>query len=363
MEIQELNKQIRKDANERIKAKVPEQVSTSWYNEDLLYSGKGKSLFVILATEGCSWALGPSGGCTMCSYINDCTQEPVEAEKIVELFKSELEKHPIKEDFKGGDKIAIKIFASGSFLNPKEVPKEAREEILKIIAESEEFSEVVVETRPEYVKEDVIEEVFNIIGDKLFEISMGLETSNDKTRLYNINKGFTLKDFENAVSIIKKMKEKGYNVKSKPYIFLKPILLSEMEAIDEAIETGRYCEEIGVDRLSYCPATIHGGTLIERLWRTKSYQPPWIWSAVEVINKIRDSVSIPSLMDTSAFGSRRGPYNCKKCNKDLKHLIIKSNLTQEKIEYDCECKKEWEGEVLSGDFNYSKTRTNHLPLY
>ena len=93
MEIQELNKQIRNESTEKIKSKVPEQVSTSWYNEDLLYSGKGKSLFIILATEGCSWALGPSGGCTMCSYINDCTQEPVEASKIVELFKSELEKH------------------------------------------------------------------------------------------------------------------------------------------------------------------------------------------------------------------------------------------------------------------------------
>lgn len=363
MEIQELNKQIRKESTERIKAKVPEQVSTSWYNEDLLYSGKGKSLFIILATEGCSWALGPSGGCTMCSYINDCTQKPVESSKIIELFKKELEKHPYKEDFKSGDKIAIKIFASGSFLNPKEVPKEARDEILKILSENEEFSEIVVESRPEYVSEDVIEEVFNIIGDKLFEISMGLETLNDKTRLYNINKGFTLKDFENAVDIIKKMKEKGYNIKSKPYIFLKPILLSEKESIDEAIETGIYCNKIGVDRLSYCPATIHGGTLIERLWRENAYKPPWIWSAVEVINRIRDEVSIPSLMDTSAFGSRRGPYNCKKCNKDIKHLIIKTNLSQDKIDYDCECKNKWKAEVESEDFNYSKTKINHLPLY
>ncbi len=364
MEIQQLTKEIRDNATARAKPKVPEQVSTSWYNEDLLYSGPGKTIFLILATEGCSWALGPSGGCTMCSYINDCTLEPVTSDKIVELFKKEMEKHPYKEDYRNGDKIAIKIFASGSFLNPKEVPKEARDEILQILKNTDEISEIVIETRPQYVTEEAIDEVFNIIGDKLFEVSMGLETYNDHTRLYNINKGFTKADFEKAVNIIKKArKEKNYNIKAKPYIFVKPILLSEKEAIDEAIETGIYAESIGVDRLSFCPATIHGGTLIERLWRKGSYQPPWIWSTVYIINTIRDEVSIPSLMDTSAFGSRRGPYNCKKCSKDLKNMIIESNIAQSKIEYDCDCKNQWLAEVKTGDINKSENRINHLPLY
>lgn len=364
MIIQQLTKEIRDNATEKAKPKKPEQVATSWYNEDLLYSGVGKTIFLILATKGCSWALGPSGGCTMCSYINDCTLEPVTGNKIVELFKKELNKHPYKEDYENGDKIAIKMFASGSFLNTEEVPKEARDEILKILRDSKEISEIVIETRPEYVTEEVLTEVHEIIGDKLFEISMGLETSNDKTRLYNINKGFTKKDFEKSVKIIQEARDKkGYNVKAKPYIFLKPILLNEKESIDEAIKTAKYADELGVDRLSFCPATIHGGTLIERLWREGSYQPPWIWSAVYVINTVRDLVSIPALMDTAAFGSRRGPYNCKKCNKELKHLIIASNLDQSRIEYDCECKNEWLADIHSSNMNQSKTRTKHLPLY
>lgn len=364
MEIQRLTKEIRDRAIERGKARTPEQNATSWYNEDLLYCGIGKTVFIILPTPGCSWALGDAGGCTMCSYISDCTLEEISQEKIVELFKRELYKHPFKEDYENGNQIAVKLFASGSFLNPREVPKEVRNEILEILNSHKEISEIVIETRPEYVKEEVLEEVFEIIGDKLFEVSIGLETSNDRTRELNINKGFSRADFENAVNIIKKFKEeRKFNIKVKPYIFVKPILISEKEAIDEAIETGIYSEELGVDRLSYCPATIHGGTLIERLWRKGAYQAPWIWSCVYIINTIRKTVSIPSLMDTSGFGSRRGPYNCKKCNKDLKHMIIDSNLDQSIIEYECKCKDQWLGEVKHSNMTKSPNKISHIPLY
>ena len=208
------------------------------------------------------------------------------------------------------------------------------------------------------------DEIFEIIGDTLFEVSIGLETSNDYTRLNKINKGFTKEDFENAVKLMQNMSEnKGYNLKSKAYIFVKPILISEAQAIDEAIETARYCDSIGVNRLSFCPATIHGGTVIERLWRQGAYQPPWIWSCIEIINTVRDELDIPALLDTSGFGSRRGPYNCKKCNKDLKHMIIANNLTQSKIEYDCECKEEWLAEIENSDMNSSTVEIKHIPLY
>ena len=236
--------------------------------------------------------------------------------------------------------------------------------ILKTLMELGNVTEIIVESRPEYVKEEYIDEIFEIIGDTLFEISIGLETSNDYTRLKKINKGFTCKDFENAIKTIQNLKEnKGYNLKSKAYIFVKPILISESQAIKEAIETARYCEKIGVNRLSICPATIHGGTLIERLWRKGAYQPPWIWSCVEIINTIRDEVKLPSLLDTSGFGSRRGPYNCKKCNKDLKHMIITNNLTQTKIDYDCECKNEWIADVENSEMNFSTAKIKHNPTY
>ena len=373
MEIQKLTKEIRDSYLERMKTKPVEKLATSWYQKDLLYKGVGKSLYVIVPTPGCSWALSDSGGCTMCSYISDCTLEPIDSELIIKLFKKQLERYidEIKSDGKDIP-IAIKIFASGSFLNPLEVPIPARDEILRIISNIKEIKEIIVESRPEYVNEKVLEEVFEIINDKLFEISIGLESENDFTREEKINKGFTKEDFENAINIITKMNNANKNdkycdnkhtAKSKAYIFVKPILTSEKEAIDEAIATAKYCESVGVDRISFCPATIHRGTLIERLWRKGAYQPPWIWSVVDIINNTRKNLAIPSFMDTSGFGSRRGPYNCKKCNKDLKHAILDTNIKQIPIEnYDCQCKNKWIAEIQSSSLNKSKTRPKHLPL-
>ncbi|WP_407379979.1 archaeosine biosynthesis radical SAM protein RaSEA [Methanobrevibacter sp.] len=360
MEIENLCKDIRKRAFERKDPKTPEQVGASWYNDDLTYDGVSKTLFIILPTPGCAWALGDSGGCTMCSYVSDCTLEPIDSDTIIRIFNDHLSRFDIESE----DRIAVKLFASGSFLNPYELPTDARDEILTTLANMDNVAEIIVESRPEYVKEEYLDDIFRIIGDRLFEVSIGLETSNDNTRLNKINKGFTLSDFEDAVKTMQKLRdEKGYNLKSKAYVFVKPILVSESEAIAEAIETARHCESIGVDRLSFCPATIHGGTVIERFWRKGAYQPPWIWSCIEIINTVRSEISIPALLDTSGFGSRRGPYNCKKCNKDLKHKIIDCNLTQSIVEHDCECKDEWLAEVKNANMNQSKVKIKHIPLY
>lgn len=51
------------------------------------------------------------------------------------------------------------------------------------------------------------------------------------------------------------------------------------------------------------------------MWRKGAYQPPWIWSCIEIINTVRKELNIPALLDTSGFGSRRGPYNCKNAIK------------------------------------------------
>lgn len=115
----------------------------------------------------------------MCSYVSDCTLESIDSETIVTIFKEHLNRFPINEE----NKITVKLFASGSFLNPRELPKDARDEILNILMDLGNVHEIVVESRAEYVKEEYIDEITDIIGDTLFEISMGLETSNDYTRL------------------------------------------------------------------------------------------------------------------------------------------------------------------------------------
>ncbi|MDI6703015.1 archaeosine biosynthesis radical SAM protein RaSEA [Methanothermobacter wolfeii] len=328
----------RKKAIKRMKKRSPEELATAWMQDDLLYSGPGKAIFMILPTIGCSWALSESGGCTMCSYISDSHLEPVGSDKIIEIFEKLISRYDIQE------KTAVKIFTSGSFLNPAEFPEDARNHILDHLNTVDGVEEIIFESRPEYVKEEILRECCARAPDKILEVSMGLETLDERTRLIKINKGFSNRDFEDAVKIINRLKD-VFMVKSKVYILVKPILTSEKNAIKEAVDTAVYAEKIGVDRVSFCPVTIHRGTLLEDLWRRGAYRPPWIWSLVEIINRTRESVSIPSIMDTSGFGTSRGPFNCKKCNRDLKKLIIRSNLEQVPVpEYECECRARWSAE-------------------
>ena len=44
-------------------------------------------------------------------------------------------------------------------------------------------------------------------------------------------------------------------------------------------------------------------------------------------------------------------------------MIIANNLTQSKIEYECECKREWLAEIENCDMNNSTVEIKHIPLY
>ena len=344
---------IRKKALKRVKKRSPHESAASWSGDDLLYSGPGRSIFIVLPTPGCAWALAGSGGCSMCSYIADSPLEEVSSEELVEIFKGEFQRHIQNQEITGPT--AIKIFVSGSFLNEEEIPKEARREIFGIINEYDDVEEVVVESRPEYVSEEVLRDCCQLIPDKIFEVAMGLESANDDIRLQRINKGFTLEDFQKSMDIINKLKS-DFKVQGKVYLLVKPVLTSEREAIEDAVKSAQYAAEIGVGRVAFCPSTIHKGTLMELLWRRGSYQPPWIWSTLEIIRRVRESVNIPVIMDTAGFGTRRGPYNCKKCNSKLKDLIIKTNINQTiPEEVECDCKNKWVADVEFSDVTRSTT--------
>lgn len=342
MQIQELNLKIRRNSLKN-QYKKTSKAAVSWTTEDLLYSGPGRAIFIILPTSGCSWALSDSGGCTMCSYITDSPLEDIPSPELVEMFKENLDKQ-INQG-KVDNLTAIKIFVSGSFLNEKEVPVKARREILTYINRYPQIQEVVIESRPEYIKPDVLKECCDLIPDKIFEISIGMETADEHKRMKIINKGFTNKELEESLDVIGNLK-KNYKIRSKVYILVKPILTSEKNAIIDAVRSAIYAEKIGADRIVFCPSTIHKGTLMEVLWRNGSYKPPWIWSIIEIVRKTRESVHVPVVMDTAGFGTRRGPYNCKKCNNKLKMMLIESNLKQELPgDFDCECKNRWLAEL------------------
>lgn len=358
MQVQKINKEIREKSIQNLKNKMQrkknnkplEAYAASWANEDRLYDSVGYTIFIVLPTSGCEWAT-VSGGCTMCSYISDSPLCDIQEDQLIDIFNKQWNKQLDKVDITSYENVAVKLFVSGSFLNVNEIPLNVQNYIFNEFNKYDNLKEVIVESKPEYIDEESLIRLASLIPNKIFEIGIGLETSNEETRLNKINKGITNDSFEKSVNIINSITD--YDIRAKAYLLVKPILLSEKEAIEESIQSAKYAKKVGVKRLAYCPSTVHGGTLMDSLWKKGSYNPPWIWSTVKIIKEVRKNVDIPMIMDTAGFGTRRGPFNCKKCNSKLKSLIIESNLTQEISEelenFTCECKQRWLADLEFGE--------------
>jgi len=339
----EFLKELRRRHLGRRRDRDPNFPVSSWIGEDILSKGRvGRSITVILNTPGCRWAY-EHGGCTMCGYLMDSSPGRITAEHIINQFNYAIEKY-YREIEENPKDICIKIFTSGSFLDEREVPEEARRYILKKMGELD-IEEVVIESRPEYIREDTLEEAREYLGSVNMEIGVGVETFNEEIRHYSINKGISNRDIVDTLELARK-----YSIGMKAYLLIKPLFITERDAIEDSIYSGNRCLELGFNRISYCPATVHRGTLMEILWKRGQYRPPFLWSVLKILYQVkRRNPDAIVICDTSGISSKRGAHNllrCK-CNEKIKKIIKNFTLTQDlsgikrALEMEC-CKDQWE---------------------
>lgn len=295
-----------------------------WREKERLDDAVEEALVVILRTSGCAWDRG--GGCTVCGYNKRMQGETpgidAQVARVAEAYK--------------GEKV-VKIYTSGSFLDPNEVSLGSRERLLSIFKSSK---KIVVESRPDIVSEENARELARVAPQA--EVAFGLESSNDEILSKCINKGFAVADYLKAVDA---MRAHGLGVRT--YLLLKPPFLSERRAIDDAISSIRFASKHS-DVVSLNPVTIHAGSLLEHLYKRKEYRPAWLWS---VDRALRDTVAETKhlVCSTIGFGKPRGPHNCGECDGAFAYMIEKFNLTGKLgDEIKCDCKRYWERELVEG---------------
>ncbi len=298
-----------------------------FYNREIIQGQDGKALSIILPTIGCRWRR-----CNMCSYFEDSPEDV--SRDIFDVF-IDLFNNAYDNDVK-----KIKLFTSGSFLDPKEIDIDCAKKIISFISEKD-VLEITIESRPEYVKKEYLEDLRNSAKNVQIEVAIGLESSNNKVLQYSIDKGFTFEDFLLASEILKKL-----SIKNKVYLMIKPPFLTEKEAIHDAINSAKAIENL-VDVISFNPMTIHKHTLVEYLWQKKEYSPPWGWSIMEIL-KGTANLKPDIICHPVAFGRFRGPKNCKVCNREVEERILEFSINNNPkiLDYECDCKKEWEKELL-----------------
>lgn len=326
--MKELNEAVRNARQRHPFAKDPRKYVSSWMEKDVLDSEVVDAYVMILRTRGCAWAL--SSGCSMCGYINDATQKTVDEDDLICQFS---------EAMKGfSDERIVKIYTSGSFFDEGELPKNVSERILNELSEKTE--KIIVETRPEFVKEE------NINGHKKLEVAIGLESANDFVLKHSINKGFLFEDYIKAAKILKKL-----NIPLKTYLLIKPPFLTEYEAISDAIGSAKAVASHS-QSISFNPVNIQKFTLIERLWKNREYRPPWLWSVVEVLKKASEIPNVRLVSSPTAGGTKKGAHNCGKCDKKVLLAIERFSQTQDTSflnELNCDCKEDWQ-DILSTQY-------------
>jgi hypothetical protein len=174
------------------------------------------------------------------------------------------------------------------------------------------------------------------IHDEL-ELALGLESANDRVLKYSINKGFTVKDYDEVVRVLT-----GNRVDIRTYVLLKPPFLTEAEAVADAKATVAHAAKSS-KTISLNPVNVQKGTLVEKLWKNWAYRSPWLWSVLDVLKYSKDCGK-KVVCDPTGGGKERGAHNCSKCDDVILDSIKGYSQTQDASRLgapECDCMEIW----------------------
>ena len=284
----------------------PDVPVSMWREKDRLRGYPETTMVVIFKTTGCSW-YGFSS-CSMCGYFNDVSKDirSDNLKKQIDALSSTLD-----------DVRVLKVFTSGSFLDPIEFPLDARNYFFSTLKGR--VDKLLIESRTEYITESNIGYLRDY-GIPI-RIAIGLESANDRIMKDSINKGSTFAKFVSSAEIIKKL-----NYELRTYLLFKPLFLSEEASIADTLDSieksGKYSTDISVN-----PMNIQRNTMVEHLWKKGLYRLPRFWSLARILLEARkyghQVVSYPT-----GGNKERGIHN-NRPDPELLQLIYDGSLNQD----------------------------------
>lgn len=322
-------------------------------------------VMIVLRANGCEH-YKQDGGCSMCSHFNGTDRNAkITTEEYIEQWKNVTDGIGLNcENFNLNDYQVVCVYNLGSLLNENEISKEAVNHIFKSLNSYEGVKKVIIESRAEYVNDEVVQNISNVYNKGTVEVGIGVESTNEIIREICHHKGIDdLSIIKNAVEVLHK-----YNFKALAYINFKPIFLTEQEAIDDAIETAINCFKMGFDAISIEPTSLQNYSLANHLYQIGQYRVPWLWSIRDVVQGIYDKIGDKELdirlggyFDEEVLSGSQGtgfeekneifPYmtslNCSKCSNDFIDCIKRFNMTYDirglyNIKNCDKCYKIWE---------------------
>lgn len=318
------------------------RISDYWSNIETVFDPTVKRptcrLVIMLPGAGCEWAK-KSGGCYMCGF-NFSTRKYSRGLLLPKIvFKAMINKALLRNPRAE----TIAIYNGGSFLNPREIPEGIPDWLCKQVAHSEQIKQLFIESRPEYIEIQKIHNMLAGLGSKELKVGIGLECATDDIRAKCVHKGFSRPEYDKAVHTLK-----SQGVRVLTYVLLKPLFLSEAEAIEEAVKTINYAFEQGSDEVALESAFVQKGTLMDQMFQNGDFKPPWLWSILEVVKQTCDRGFVYVGGFTDEPPPIASPSNCSKCSQPLKGEIQRYRETYDPEilnGFRCDCRAKWLSEL------------------
>jgi radical SAM enzyme (TIGR01210 family) len=307
---------------------------------------------VWFPSRGCVWSL--SGGCTMCNF--GMTSRQLDMDEVLAQWDQLLERL--------GEGIQrLHIGPGGSFFTDAEVPAAVRVAVIRRLARLPFLRAVGMETRAPFVTEQKLEEVVSALPPSVERLTLGfgLECVSDLPRLVCINKGYGPTEILRTLDIMRTVESRhaGLTIAFEAYVMLKPIFMSEQEAIGEALQTIdwvlRHGGETAVLFLNTVKENTLQAVLAGPLEKPSSicYRPPFLRSAIEVLLQLPDEWREKTVVlgPQSAMPAHQLPKSCALCSWPLNGALVAHNLYRDPAVLHgaaaivCPCKDEWEQEL------------------
>ncbi len=257
----------------------------------------------------------------------------------------------------------IHLAIPGSILDDDEVPADFRHQVLAAVAARGAVA-IGVEARPEHMRVENLVSAARVAqeasGSRLVEFSVGtgVEAFDDAVTRVCVNKVSTRAAALRALAAIKSADSQLHDVKlvAEAHVLLKPPVLTEVEAIEDAAAAIEWCLAEGFERviLMLCSAKPHSP--LGMLARTgepsmpgASYRPASLWSAIEVLSRLPDSMRPGVRVHGFASNTEVGltPTTCPACEQVVIAAIQHFNATgvDDGLEavrrLGCECRGQW----------------------
>lgn len=304
-----------------------------FYTIPIQYKGAPYNLPFIYYTSGqCSF--DRTGTCIMCNFGRG---EIYDNDEIIRKISVLI------QNFKGWP--AIYLTPAGSMFDDVEVPSHLRLQLFSLL-KTYGFESIKTETRSEFLSESKLSSIKTILGDSVdFEIGLGLESSNEWILKNCINKNQSLKNIKKAIDLCHRF---GITVYS--HILVGPPFLSELETINDAIESIKWAVQNGSDIVGLALTNTKPNTVTYWMESKGIYTPPTYWSLIQIIKRLpesfRDRVGLFGF--DSAVPITTPMSNCPICSPVILSMLRSwcysrdFRLILEAEHYPCKCKANWE---------------------